>query len=443
MTRYTADWILPIATPPIAHGEVAVEGGRITYVGPAREGGEGELRPLGHAVVLPGLVNTHTHLELTAMRGFLEGLEFRPWIHRLTRARHEVLTVESLRASARVGIAEGLLAGVTTFADTCESGVVLAELVEMGARGVMYQEVFGPDPAQCDAALAGLREKVGSLRRTESSAVRLGVSPHAPYTVSDPLFAAVARFARDEGLPVAVHAAESEEETRLVRDGEGGFADALRARGLHVAGRASSPIALLERTGVLGVRPLLIHCVRVDEADVARIAGHDCAVAHCPASNAKLGHGIAPLTALLKAGVRVGLGSDSVASNNRMDLLDEARLASLFQRADGRRHDILPAARTLELATAGGARALGMLPEVGTLEVGKWGDLAAFALGSARAVPAFAPEDALLWALAGRAATLTVVAGRELVRDGALVASRDADLAHVAGIARMLADWQR
>ena len=442
MRTYSARWVLPVATPAIADGAIAVDGGRLAYVGPAAGAPPGPRVDLGDAVLMPGLVNAHTHLELTAMRGFLEALAFRPWIVELTRARQAVLPDALLRASARVGIAEGLLAGITTFADTCASGVVLPAMVEMGVRGVMYQEVFGPDPAQCDASLEGLRARLRTLRPLATPTVRLGVSPHAPYTVSDSLFAAVTRVATDEDLPMAIHLAESEDEDRLVRFGDGAFADGLRARGIAVAARAPSPVALLERLGVLAARPLLIHCVRTDGAEARTLAAHDCAIAHCPASNAKLGHGVAPLSAWRAAGIRVGLGTDSVASNNRLDLLDEARLAILLQRGMGRRHDTLAAAEALALATLGGARALGLEATVGSLEVGKAADVAAFALRGARAVPAFAPEDALVWAMAGRGAELVLVAGEERVREGRLVAPVDEDEATVRAAARALAAWR-
>lgn len=442
MRVYRARWVLPIATPPIADGVVAVEGEQIAYVGSAAGAPRGELIDLGEAILLPGLVNTHTHLELTAMRGFLEELDFRPWIVRLTRARQAVLPDPLLLASARVGIAEGLLAGITTYADTCASGVVLQALDELRVRGIMYLETFAPDPAQCDEALGELRARLATLSQRTNTRVQLGISPHAPYTVSDELFAACARLTRDEGWPMAVHLAESEAEDKLVRDATGVFADGLRARGVAVAPRADSPVALLDRLGVLDVRPLLIHCVQVTSPDVRRMAHHDCAVAHCPASNAKLGHGTAPLGALLDAGIRVGIGTDSMASNNRMDLLDEARVAVLMQRSVTRRFDAHSAAGMLDLATRGGAAALGIAHEVGTLEPGKQADLAAFALGDARTTPSFAPEDALVWSLAGRGAQLVVVAGEERVRDGRLVDPPAEAFAQVHEARRALQEWQ-
>ncbi|MEP7382537.1 MAG: amidohydrolase family protein [Gemmatimonadota bacterium] len=443
MRVYRARWVLPIATPPIPDGAVAVDGEHIAFVGPSALAPEGTLVDLGDAMLLPGLVNTHTHLELTAMRGFLEELDFRPWIVRLTRARQAVLSHELLLASATAGIAEGLLAGVTTFADTCESGAALQAMTEMGVRGIMYLEVFGPDPAQCDASIAGLRSRLEALRRGASGRVRLGISPHAPYTVSDPLFAASARLAIDDGWSMAVHLAESEAEDRLVRDGRGVFAEALQARGISIAPRADSPVALLDRLGVLQARPLLIHCVRASTPDIRRIARYDCSIAHCPASNAKLGHGIAPLAEWLDAGIRVGLGTDSMASNNRMDILDEARVAVLMQRALSRRYDVLSSTRVLDLATRGGAAALGIEGEVGTLEAGKQADLAAFSLGSPRTTPAFAPEDTLVWSLAGRGAELVVVAGVERVRDGRLIHPPDASFAALDEARRALTRWHR
>lgn len=442
MHVYAARWVVPVSTPAIAHGAVGVRRGRIAWVGNRADAPPGELTDLGDAVLIPGLVNTHTHLELTAMRGFLEELDFRPWIVRLTKARQAVLTPELLLASAKAGIAEGLLSGVTTYADTCESGVVAQAMAEMGVRGIMYQEVFGPDQAQCEASMAGLRERLAILGEWDTPRVRLGISPHAPFSVSDDLFVATARLAAGAGLPLAVHLAESEEESRLVRDGAGVFADGLRARGIPVAPRGDSPVALLDRLGVLNARPLLIHCVRATAPDIARLAHHDCAVAHCPASNAKLGHGVAPLLELLAAGIRVGLGTDSVAANNRLDILDEARVALLMQRAAARRFDVLSASDALALATLGGARALGLDHQVGTLEEGKQADVVAFSLGSPRTIPAFAPEDALIWAAAGREASLVLVDGEPRVRDGRLVAPPDDAHAALRRAGHALAAWR-
>ncbi|MES2180272.1 MAG: amidohydrolase family protein [Gemmatimonadota bacterium] len=421
MVRYHARWVCPVSVAPIPDGTVVEEQGRIVYRGPratAPEGGEDV--DLGEALLMPGLVNTHCHLELTAMRGFLDGLAFREWILRLTFARRAVMSPRMLLDAARLGVEEGLRSGITTFADTGDTGAGFDAMLERGVRGICYREVFGPDPAQCAEAIAGLEARVTEMLTRATALVRVGVSPHAPYTVSDALFRATGAFARTMRLPIAVHIAESDLESALVTEGRGAFATALSARGIETPARARTPIALLDDLGILELHPLLIHCVRVDAEDIAAIQAHDAAVAHCPASNAKLGHGIAPLAALLRASVRVGLGTDSVASNDRMDLLDEARLAALVANARELHHGAVTSASALRLATLGGATALGLENEIGTLDVGKAADLTAFPLPAHRA-PVHDPIAAAIFGLAGTQASLTVVAGRVLVRNGMLV----------------------
>jgi cytosine/adenosine deaminase-related metal-dependent hydrolase len=299
--------------------------------------------------------------------------------------------------------------------------------------------VFGPDPAIAGTALADLRVKVEQMRAKETPLVRAGVSPHAPYTVSDELFAATAGYARTANLPIAIHVAESEMEAQLVTDGTGSFADGLRARGIVVERRGRSPIDLLQRLGVLDARPLLIHAVRVDDEDIAAIAAARCAVAHCPVSNAKLGHGVAPLIELLGAGIDVALGSDSVASNNRMDLLDEARAAILMQRARLKSPEVLTASDALHLATLGGAAALGLSDEIGSLEAGKAADIVAFPIGERG--PVHEPEAAVVFALGGRRASFVMVAGRVLLDGEAVAPEIDAVAARVVASADRLRDW--
>ena len=426
MQVYRARWVVPVTTPPVRDAAVAVQDGRIAYVGAVSQAPKGELHDLGDVLLMPGLVNAHTHLELTVMRGFLEELPFFEWIVRLQRAKTTVLTPESMLDSAKLGLAEGLLAGITTYADTCDSGVALEAMRAMGVRGIMYQETFGPDPASCDEAIASLRTKLSRHLASLSPLVRIGVSPHAPYTVSDRLFEAVTRLAAEMDLPMAVHIAESEEEDRYVRDAAGPFADGHRSRGLTIAPRAETPVALLGRLGVLGRRPLLIHCVRTREADIRAIARARCAIAHCPASNAKLGHGIAPLHEWLEHGITVGLGSDSMASNNRMHVLEEARLALLAHRARNPGRPALPTSLALELATIGGARCLGIEHEIGSLEVGKAADFAAFSLRDMAAVPGADPTATAVFALGGARASTVAVAGILRVVDGQLCDGDDA-----------------
>jgi 5-methylthioadenosine/S-adenosylhomocysteine deaminase len=314
---------------------------------------------------------------------------------------------------------------------------------ECGVRGIGYIEVFGPDPLQCTESLAGLERAVAPHRSLDTPLVRTGVSPHAPYTVSAPLFRDVARWARSEQLPVAVHIAESAAETAFVRDGLGPFAERLRARGIAVAPQARSPIGLLHDTGILDTQPLLIHAIQIDATDIDVIAAHDASIVHCPISNAKLGQGIAPLDRMLAAGIRTGLGTDSVASNDRMDLLGEARQATLLAALRASTPDALTAHDALRLATLGGAQAMGLGSRVGSLDVGKDADLAAFSLDHLPATPVHDAAVTLVHVLAGAApAMLVTVAGKELVRDGIVLHEDEGLRGRIAELGERLRVWR-
>jgi cytosine/adenosine deaminase-related metal-dependent hydrolase len=419
---FRAAWVLPVAAPPVRDGAVLVGAdGRIAAVGPraAIEPPEGaETVELGEAALVPGLVNVHAHPELALFKNGLEDLRFRDWILRLVGAKRAALRDADYDLAARWTMVESLRAGITTLAATEMSGAAVGALREAGMRGVVYRETFGPDPAQVDASMAELRAAVDGLRREETELVRVGVSPHAPYTVSDALFAAAAEYALAEGLPLATHAAESTAEEELVVHGGGDFAPGLRTRGIATPARGRSTVQMLDRLGVLRTRPLLIHAVRLDADDVRRIADAGAAVAHCPVANARLGHGVAPYVELREAGARVGLGTDSVGSNNRLDLLEEARVASVLHRAARRSPDLLPGEELLRLCTLDGARALGLEDRIGSLEPGKDADLCAVSLAAPHARPVHDPFAGLFHAARGADVTLAVVRGRICFRDG-------------------------
>ena len=338
------------------------------------------------AHLVPGLVNCHTHLELSHLAGQNAESQFGRWIRRVRELKDATPPEEFVRAAER-GIRDCWAAGVTCVAETGSTGAVMEALARLGGRGVVYQEVFGPDPTTCGSSLAELETAVERLRAYASERLRVGVSPHAPYTVSAPLYRAVAAYARREELPIAVHLAESKEETQFVRDGAGPFAEALRARGIAVQGHGCSPVAYLAQLGVLasGTQSLCVHCVQVSDGDIALLRRVAAAVAHCPLSNRAHRHGTAPLAALRAAGIPIGLGTDSVVSVGTLDLWAEAAAA-------GCRGEDALRALTIE-----GARALGWETEIGSLEVGKMADLAVLSDG-----PSVRPSDALLTVVAGR-----------------------------------------
>jgi 5-methylthioadenosine/S-adenosylhomocysteine deaminase len=451
MTKlYSARWVLPITSGAIEGGAVAVEGGRIAGVGTRTELAEkfpgADVEEFGEAAITPGLVNCHTHLELTAMRGLLEPVEgdFFAWLRKVTLSRNERMTGADLYASAAWGAVEALRAGVTAVGDAGDSGATtMPAMSDAGLRGVVYQEAFGADEREARQQFDKARAKIARLRPFETALVRLGLSPHSPYTVSRPLVELLADFALSESLPVMMHAAESAAEDRFLRDGAGPFADNYRARGFQWSAPGLSTVQYLARAGFLRTRPLLAHCIRLDARDIATLGEHGASVAHCPRSNAKLGHGRAPLVGFVAAGLAVGLGSDSVASNNTNDMLEEARFALLASRAAG---DTLPGGRWLEAAdllraaTYGGACALGLGDAIGLLEEGKDADLVVFRLDGAHQTPVYDPAATLVFSSSGRDVLLTVVAGREVYRGGRVTTLDEADLrARLAEAARRLA----
>lgn len=405
---YAARWIVPVSAPPIENGAVAVEGARIVGVGGLREIAarfpEFRVENLGEAIILPGLINTHTHLELTAMRGYLEKEEtdFFAWLRKLTRARLELLTPDDLQVSATWGACEAVRAGITCVGDASDSAMTsMQALREVGMRGVVYQESFGPDPKLVAENFSKLEEKVQRLREFENELLRVGVSPHAPYSVCGPQLELIAEFAIDGRLPLMMHAAESEAEDLFVREGCGTFAEGLARRSIEWNAPRMSTIAYLNQVGILRTRPLLAHCIRVDGADIEMIQETGSTIAHCPKSNAKLGHGRAPFAKFIEAGIAVGLGSDSVASNNTCDILEEARFATLLSRAAGNQ---ISADQVLKSATIRGGF--------------EQADLIAVSISGVHQIPNYDPIATLIFASSGRDVVLTVVAGREVYRDG-------------------------
>jgi 5-methylthioadenosine/S-adenosylhomocysteine deaminase len=423
-TIYSARWVLPVVSAPIEHGAVAVAGPVVAGVGRSSEivarFPEARVESFGESVILPGLVNTHTHLELTAMRGYLENEEgdFFAWLRKLTIARLERMTPDDIRVSATWGACEAVRAGITCVGDASDAAMSsMLALQDVGLRGVVFQESFGPDPRLADENFAKLQEKVVALRDVQSELVRVGVSPHAPYTVCRKQLELIAEFAQRERLPLMMHAAESEAEELLLREGLGIFAEGLARRGIEWRAPRVSTIQYLRECGILECEPLLAHCIRVDDEDIETLQVMGTKVAHCPKSNAKLGHGRAPLAKFVERGVILGLGSDSVASNNTCDLIEEARFGLLSALQFGLRNRLLTAPRVVTAATTGGARCLGHEGEIGVLRDGYQADLIVVGLDGAHQVPVYDPVTALIFASSGRDVLLTVIAGREVYRD--------------------------
>lgn len=430
-TIYCANWVVPVSSEAIADGAIAIEADRIVRVG-TRDEVRGSfpdagLRDYGAAAIIPGLINAHSHLELTAMRGFLESAEgnFFAWLRKLTIARLERMTADDLSVSAQWGACEALRAGVTCVADASDSALVtMKALQKIGLRGIVFQESFGPDARLAEENFANLKTKVEQLRAAETALVQCGVSPHAPYTVCGPQLELVAQYSLDEKLPLMMHAAETLLEVALLREGSGDFADGLKVRGIEWQPPGVSPIQHLKKHGILSTHPLLAHCIQVDQADIDTLAETDSRVAHCPKSNSKLGHGVAPLTSFVERGLTVGIGSDSVGSNNVCDLVEEARYALLLARSQNTQNHSganLDAIDVLQMATEGGARAIGRDRQLGSLAEGKQADFAIVNLDGGHQLPVYDPVGSLIFSSSGRDVVLTVVGGMEVYREGTVV----------------------
>jgi cytosine/adenosine deaminase-related metal-dependent hydrolase len=422
---YAARWVLPITSPTIADGAIVVDDSKIVAVGPRTEIvsklPESRVTDFGDAAILPGLINAHSHLELTVMRGFLEREEndFFAWLRKLTLARL-AMTAEDLLVSATCGAIEAARAGVTCLGDASAAAAQgIKSLQALGLRGIVYQESFGPDPRLATENVAELREQISRLRALEDPLVRVGVSPHSPYTVSGPQLELVSRLALDQQIPLMMHAAESQAEKLFMSEGLGPFAEGLSKRGIEWQAPEISTIQYLKRHGILETRPLLAHCLNVDDQDLQLVNQSNSGIAHCPKSNARLGHGRAPFARFLKHGVRVGLGSDSVASNNTCDILEEARFATLLARLEiDPASTAVNAEAALFAATTGGARALGLDNQIGSLAPGMQADITVIGLNGAHQQPVQDPFAALVFASSGRDVLMTIVAGKEIYRDG-------------------------
>jgi aminodeoxyfutalosine deaminase len=428
MKIISASFVLPVCAELIENGAVAVEKDKIAAVGTREELAakfpEAKRENFAESVIMPGFVNAHSHLEISAMRGFLDDVEhdFYSWLIKLTVTRGEKLDEKDVETSALLGAAEGARAGVTCFGDIGRTGRAGFEaLTKTGLRGVVFQETeFSPDNKTANEDFEKLREKFSRLRETETNLVKIGLSPHAPYTVSRKLFEEIAEYAVSEKVKISIHAAESAEEHELMTRGEGFFAEVYKKYGFEWRNPQMSSIEYLDKIGVLRAAPLLAHCVKVSDRDIEIIKKSASSIAHCPKSNAKFGHGAAPLEKFLDQNIKVGFGSDSVASNNVCDILEEARFAALLARNSENRKRFLNAGEIIETATLGGAKALGLDGEIGTFEAGKQADLTIVSLGESAQMPLNDVYSALLFASNARDVRLTMVAGEEIYRDGEL-----------------------
>ena len=387
-----------------------MRGGRIEALLPAAQAAArypGAARvDLAEHVLIPGLVNAHTHAAMALMRGLADDLPLMRWLEEhIWPAEHKHVSPEFVRDGTLLACAEMLRGGITCFNDMYffpEASLAAAREAGMRcAQGIIVIEFpsrYAADPDDYLQKGLTLRD-----RSRGDPLVSFCLAPHAPYTTSDTTLRKVARFAAELDLPVHIHLHETAGETE-------------RAQAEHGVRR----VERLARLGLLGPQLIAVHSVHLTPGEIALLGRHGCSVAHCPSSNLKLASGFAPVAALAAAGVNLALGTDGAASNNRLDLMQEMRLAALLAKAVSGDAAALPAHAALRAATLGGARALGLDAEIGTLAPGKCADLAALRIAGPELAPCYDPVSHVVYAAGRENVTDVWVAGRRLVREGRL-----------------------
>ena len=392
----------------IENGLICTEADRIVRVEPlADEKDLPEARTIidaGGGLVLPGLVNTHTHLPMTIFRGLADDLPLQEWLNdHIFPAEAAHMTAASVSMGTTLACAEMMLSGTTTCCDGYFLEEAVAESVAAcGLRAVLGQGVLDfpapgiPDPKE-NIKVAG---RFAERWNGRNSRIRPSVFCHSLYTCSAETLKSAKELAQKHDLLFQIHAAETRDEHDRIR-----------------AQHRTTPIGYLDRLGLIDAATLLVHAVWVDEDDMAVVADRRAAVAHCPESNMKLGAGIAPLTGLLAAGIAVGLGTDGCASNNTLDLFQTMDITAKLHKVRDMQPTAADAQTVLTLATRGGARAIGMENDIGSLEAGKKADLIVIDTRQPHLVPMYHPVSHVVYAAKGSDVTTVVVDGRLLVKD--------------------------
>ena len=419
-----ARWIIPVepANVVLENHAVAIDKGRIVAILQQTEAhsrfAPRETRQLAHHILIPGLVNLHTHAAMTLLRGLADDLPLMDWLqNHIWPAEAKHVSAQFVHDGTRLACAEMLRGGTTCFNDMYFYPKATAEAaLAAGIRaaiGLVVVDFPTPYAADADDYLAkGMATRDGLL---DQDLLSFCIAPHAPYTVSDRNFGKALAFAEQCDLPIHVHLHETVQEIE----------NSMQNFGMR-------PIERLRRLGMLSPSLIAAHGVHLDANEMALLAEYGCSIAHCPSSNLKLASGIAPISALSEKGVNIGLGTDGAASNNRLDMFQEMRLAALLAKGASGKADTVSAHQSLHLATLGGAKALGLEAKIGSIAVGKAADLCAIRIDSIELSPCYDPASLLVYA-AGREHVSDVwVAGNIRLANGLLLQTNEIELIKLA-----------
>lgn len=407
-TIISARWIIPVEPEGVVLSghSVVVRDGKIAALLPASDAAArfqaAEHVRLPEHALIPGLVNLHTHAAMTLLRGLSDDLPLMRWLQEHiwpAEARH--VSEQFVHDGSLLACAEMIRGGITTFNDMYFfPGAAARAALESGMRAAIgiiaieFPTAYASDPDDYLRKGLAVRDEL----RGESR-VSFCMAPHAPYTVSDKTFERIIVMADELDLPVHVHMHETREEIET-----------------SLARHKVRPLARLNALGLVGPRMISVHSVHLDAGEIELLAASSASVAHCPSSNLKLANGFAPVEQMRAAGINVGLGTDGAASNNRLDMFEEMRMAALLAKAECGKADAMPADAALRAATLNGARALGLERRIGSIVAGKDADLCAVSFAGPDMSPCYDPASHLVYA-AGRSNVTDVwVAGRPVLR---------------------------
>ncbi len=391
----------------IERSAIAISAGRIAYAGaspaPAEFGSAAKVIDGSGLIAMPGLVNAHTHAAMTVFRGYADDMPLMEWLRGKIWPAEARLRAEDVYWGAKLACIEMIRAGVTTFADMYFFMDETAKAVsETGIRASLSRGLIGTLPG----AAASLREGVDLCRRWQGAAggrITTMLGPHAPYTCPRPFLEKIMDEARALGVGMHIHVSETQGEVEDCRRAHDGM----------------SPVAYLDSFGFFELPVLAAHCVHVSDEDIEILRARRVGVAHNPGCNMKIASGAAPVPRMLKAGVKVGLGTDGAASNNNLDLLEEARIAAFLHKFVAGDPTVMPASQALYLATLGSARALGLDAEIGTLDAGKRADIVLMDSTGPHMRPAHDVVSHIIYSARASDVRTVIIDGRPVLEDGA------------------------
>lgn len=419
-TLIEARWIIPVdaKNSTLNNHALVIDQGKIIDIFPANEAAirynpKHTVLLKNHAVI-PGLINLHTHAAMTLMRGLADDLPLMDWLNKyIWPAEQRHVNEAYVYDGTRLACAEMLRGGTTCFNDMYfypEAGARAALAAGMraviGMIAIDFPTAYASDADDYLAKGLLLRDKLQC-----ESLLRFSFAPHAPYTVSDKTFATILTYAEQLDVPIHLHLHETADEIRI----------GLESHGMR-------PIERLLQLGLLTPNLIAVHMVQARESDLRLLQRNGCHVAHCPSSNLKLASGFAPIASLLNAGINIGLGTDSAASNNRLDMFEEMRLAALLAKAVSGQANVLPAYQALQMATINGARALGIEEITGSLMSGKAADIVAVDFSDLNLLPCYDPISHLVYSASREHVSHVWVNGKMLLENKKLTTLNASEL---------------